>query len=59
MDRNPEEASLTTSSRSEQNDCANEVDAMTSKEVTATPMRHALRIALNPLHLGAEGTHAE
>jgi hypothetical protein len=48
MDRNPEGASVTRGSRSEQNDCARAVEAMRSKAVAVTPTHQALRIILNP-----------
>ncbi len=47
MDRNPEGASLTRGSRSEQNDCARAVEAMRSTEVAVTPTHQALRIILD------------
>src|SRR5258706_13771138 len=47
MDRNPEGASLTRGSRSEQNDCARAVEAMRSPEVAVTPTHQARRIILN------------
>jgi hypothetical protein len=43
---NPDGASLTTRSTSEQNDCASDVDVTRSKKVTLIPVYVAIRIIL-------------